>query len=63
MPDRRHRRTHICPQCGHKFKNFKWRRGWKYDGVAAVCPWCKTFAYEWPEIIKKKEVKDDKKET
>lgn len=50
MPDRRQRQIHICPQCGRKFKNFKWKRSWKYDGVAASCPNCNTFVYEWPKI-------------
>jgi len=55
MPDRRHRRVHICPQCSYKFKNFKWRRSRKYDGVAAACPSCKTFAYDWPKIREENE--------
>jgi len=51
----RRRRTHTCPQCNHKFKNFRWSRSWKYDVVAAAaCPRCNTFAYEWPKIYQKK---------
>lgn len=55
MTDRRHRWTHICPQCGHKFKNFKWKRS--CGGPAASCPKCGTFAYDWAKIKEAKDVK------
>lgn len=51
------RRTRICPQCKHKFKNYKWKRSWKYSGVAAACPGCGIFVYDWPKIIKEKRAK------
>jgi len=58
MPDRRHRRIHTCPQCKHVFKNFKWKRSWKYDGVAAACPNCGEFVYNWPTILKGKDARE-----
>jgi len=45
------RKIHICPQCGNIFKNFKWRKDWKYD-LAACCPQCNLPAYKWLEEIK-----------
>ena len=42
------RKIHICPQCGNIFKNFKWRKDWKYD-LAACCPQCNLPAYKWKE--------------
>lgn len=41
-----------CPQCGHKFRNFKWRRSLKYDAHVAACPKCKLPAVEWHDFQK-----------
>ena len=50
MTDRRNRRTHTCPECGHIFKKFKWSRCWTYDGPCAKCPHCGTPGHEWAKI-------------
>ena len=36
-----------CLMCSHLFKNYKWRRSFKYDGWAAACPNCDVFVIEW----------------
>ena len=51
MGDKRKRRKHKCPRCKHEFKNFKWDKCWKYDGVCARCPKCNYSAHEWQKTL------------
>lgn len=52
-----------CPLCGHKFRNYQWRRSFKYDGSLACCPWCKTPAVEFTKIRKEQALKGKEEQT
>jgi len=41
------RKTRHCPCCAYSFKNFRWRKSWKYDGDVACCPNCLLPGIEW----------------
>ena len=56
------RKIRHCPCCAYSFKNFKWRKTWKYDGDIACCPNCNLPALEWrnykPERLTPSKLKD-----
>ena len=48
------RKIRHCPCCAYSFKNFKWRKTWKYDGDVACCPKCLLPAIEWKDFKPKR---------